>query len=498
MALEIRDGPRGPAALWNGRQLASAYDAAREAERWADEQAAAEGSLVFVAGDPWGLAARALAGRGAVAVALLPGSAAKPHVPAGVTAWAPEDGELESFVRDRLDEWGPDAVVWLVWPAFERHAPELSLEWSRRFRDVYRTVQGSWLTQTRFGTRFWTNAVRNVLGWERPAVIVTGSRPVVIAASGPSLEDSLPAIAEHRRRFELWALPSSFEVLLRRGLVPDAAVATDGGYYAREHLQRLAGTKVPVLAALSSAPDPVLTQRPCLFFSQGMPVERQLLAALVSGYGEIPSQGTVAVTAIELALASTAGPVFVAGLDLAFRDLRGHASPHTADRRMETRQTRLAPREGLLAEGLFSQAPVTVDGVRVAPALLTYASWFRSRARFARPVYRVAPSALRWTTMPEVSVAQAAALWRSASGDAVGWSTPRSWPSRQLRRTAVERALNLLLERVEAGTDDAWMVEAARTGAPRALAEDLKAKRSGRDSGRVRAELAEFIRGLFP
>ncbi len=497
MALEIRTGPRGVTALWDGRQLASAYDAAREAERWAAEQTVAAGSLVFVAGDPWGLAAQAFSRRGAVAVALLPGGAAQPHVPDGVPAWNPDQGELERFVRDTVDRWGPDAVVWLVWPAFERHVPELSLDWSRRFRDVYRTVQGSWLTQTRFGRRFWTNTVRNVRDWDKPAILVQGTRPIVIAASGPSLEDCLPAIEEHRKRFELWALPSSFEVLLRRGIVPDAAVATDGGYYAREHLQRLAGTKIPVLAAISSAADPVLNGRPCLFFSQGLPVERELLAALASDYAEIPSQGTVAVTAIELALASTAGSVFIAGLDLAFRDFRAHASPHTADRRLETRQSRLTPREQMLAEGVFSQAPVTVDGVRTAPALLTYASWFRGRARFARPVYRVAPSALRWNTMPELTVNEASAAWRSATGDPIRWTAPPSWPSRELRRQVVTRALNTLLARVETDTDD-WLTEAARTGAPRALADDLRSKRSGHDGGKVRAELAEFIRGLLP
>jgi hypothetical protein len=497
MPLEIRMGSRGVTALWDGRQLASAYDAAREAERWAAEQSVEPGALVFVAGDPWGLASAALAARGAVAVALLPGTAAKPHLPAGVAAWAPEDHPLESFVRDTLDEWGPDAVVWLVWPAFERHAPELSLDWSRRFRDVYRAVQGSWLTQTRFGPRFWTNAVRNLGGWERAASLRPGTRPIVIAASGPSLEDSLSAIAEHRTRFELWALPSSFEVLLKRGLIPDAAVATDGGYYAREHLQRLAGTRVPILAGLSSAPDPVLIERPCLFFSQGLSVERELLAALIPSHGEVPSQGTVAVTAIELALASTTAAVFIAGLDLSFRDFRSHASPHTGDRKLESRQTRLAPRESLLAEGVFSQAPVTVDGVRTAPALLTYASWFRSSAHFARTVYRVEPSALRWPSMTDVSTAQAEALWRSASGTPAVWTSPPSWPSRALRAAAVTQALNTLLERARTDTGD-WLRETARTGAPRALADDFRVKRTGQASDHARTALIEFIQGLIP
>ena len=496
MAFEIRAGARGPSALWNGLQLASSYDAPREARRWAESLSAAH-LLVFVAGDPWGLAAQALQTSGARAVALLPGNAAKPHVPAGVTAWAPEDGGLERLIRGHLEDWGPDAVSWQVWPAFERHAPELALEWSRLFRDVYRRVQGSWLTQTRFGPRFWTNAVRNARDWEHGTVFRPGTRPVVIAASGPSLEESLPALREHRQRFELWALPSSFEVLLRRGLIPDAGVATDGGYYAREHLQRLAGTAVPLLAALTSAPDPVLAERPTLLFSQGMAVERPLLAAVMPGFGEVPSQGTVAVTAIELALAATSGPVCIAGLDLSFRDLRAHAAPHTVDRRLLSAHSRLTPYESQLAENLFSQAPVTAEGTRTAPALLTYAGWFRSGARFRRTVYRLAPSALRWSSMTGLQVNEAAALWRTAGTDAVRWETVRSWPDAARRRQAVDAALTGLLERTEAAAeDDPWLVEAARTGAPRALAEDLRARRQGLPSGKAKLELCDFLRAL--
>jgi hypothetical protein len=496
MSLEIRTGPRGPAALWDGRQLASAYDAEREARRWA-EPLAVTGTLIFVAGDPWGLAAKALADAGAKSVALLAGAAARAHVPSGVTTWAPEDGGLERFLRKILDDWGPDAVSWQVWPAFERYAPDLAMEWTRLFRDVYRTVQGSWLTQTRFGPRFWTNAVRNLLDWEQATGFRPGSRPVVIAASGPSLEESLPLLKEHRNRFDLWSLPSSFEVLLRRDLVPDAGIATDGGYYAREHLQRLAGTQVPVMAAMTSAPDPVLAERPMLFFSQGMAVERALLGSVMSNFGEIPSQGTVAVTAIELALGATTGPVFILGLDLAFHDLRAHASPHTVDRRLSSAISRLTPHEGRLAESLFAQAPVWSDGARTSPALLTYAGWFRSSAHFRRTVYRVAPSALRWNSMTEVTAIEAARLWRSSKGEAVGWERLKPWSDGTRRRQAVDAALEQLLERVgSSAADDPWLIDAARTGAPYALAEDFKAKRTGRTSSQAKQELAAMIRTL--
>ena len=497
MAFEVAAGPRGPAPSWNGKLLTSAYDPGREARIWAEAVKAPPSSLVFVAGDPLGFAAAALAPRGVRALALLPGASARAWVPRGVEAWAPEDGPLESFLSDVFETTGPDAVVWEVWPAFERLAPDTALDWSRRFRDLYRTVQGSWLTQRRFGPRFWRNSLRNFLDCRHPVRLVPGHRPLVVAASGPSLDDGLAVLARYRDLFDLWALPSSFETLVRRGLIPDAGVATDGGFYAREHLQRLAGTAVPMLAALGSAADPVLAGRPCLFFSQGMAVERALLESAGSPFPEVPSQGTVAVTALRLALAATTGPVFIAGLDLSFRDLKGHTSPHTVDRRLEGLQNRLRPTEGLWAERWFEQATVVHEGVRTSPALMTYAGWFRSRARFDRPVFRVSPSALHWNSMTEVGWEQASDLWRRhGNRSAIDW-VPAPAAGKNQREQAARNALEALrLRAVEAAPDAPWLVEAARTAVPDALAEDFRARRAGKVSSAAKAALGPFLGAL--
>jgi len=415
-----------------------------------------------------------------------------------VEAWAPGESTLEAFLQDLFDSTGPDAVVWEVWPAFERWAPEVVLDWSSRFRDHFRTVQGSWLTNRRMGPRFWRNAVRNLMDWERPVRLVPGNKPIVIAASGPSLDDGIALLEQNRGRFDLWALPSSFETLVQRGLLPDAGIATDGGFYAREHLQRLAATRVAVMAALGSAPDPVLKNRPCLFFSQGLAIERDLLEAWGSPFLEVPSQGTVAVTALRLALEATSGPVFIAGLDLAFRDLRGHTSPHTVDRRFAALNHRLCPAEGQWADRLFAQATVVQNGVRTSPALVTYAGWFRSRAQFARPVYRIAASAVHWDSMTEVSWDQAPSLWKNQSGQQPSrWVEAPRVPA-DLRRQLLWEALNRMKARVsQAEENDPWLTTAARTAVPEALAAHFRAtRRGGSEVARVRADFLAFLREL--
>jgi len=493
----VRSGPRGPAAFWADKQLTSSYAPEREAQAWVDGKRIPAGSLVFVAGDPLGWVAHALSKKDMQAVALLPGASARPWLKPGTLAWAPEEGPLETFLADLFDKTSPEGVVWEVWPAFERQAPELVLDWSRRFRDHYRTVQGSWLTQRRFGPRFWHNALRNTLNWQRPVQLIPGNRTLVIAASGPSLNDGLDCLSKNRHLFELWALPSSFEALIQRGLLPDAGVTTDGGFYAREHLHRLSGTKIPVLAALGSAPDPVLSERPCLFFSQGLVIEQALLKSLNSNVPEVPSQGTVAITALRWALEATTGPVFIAGLDLAFRDLRGHTSPHTVDRRLEGLHQRLQPLEGLWAERLYQQAPQIDNGIRSSPALVTYAGWLRTRAYFSRTVWRIAPSAVRWNTMTEVSWEGAQALWKKQPrGQAVTWSEMPE-KGEGIRRKAAYEALASLKARVKASApDDPWLIEAARTAVPDALAQDFRTLRRGRPANGARDALVQFLETL--
>jgi len=495
---EVRVGPRGPLPLWDGRQLASAYNPAQEARVWIEKLSSPPGTMVFFAGDPFALAACEWEKRGGKAVVLFPGSDSRSWSSPSIEAWAPEDGPLEDFLQVVFDKWGAEAVAWEVWPAFERLAPELALDWGRRFRDFYRTVQGSLLTQRKFGPRFWRNAVRNAIEWNQPVSLTAGNRPLVIAASGPSLDDGLEVLTRHRKLFDLWALPSSFETLLRRGLVPDAGIATDGGFYAKEHLQRLAGSGVPVLAGLASAPDPVLARRPCLFFSQGMPVEQALLEELTPSFAEVPSQGTVAVTALRLALEATTGPVFIAGLDLAFRDLRGHTSPHTVDRKVDSLHGRLAPAEGLWAQRTFEQATIVQEGIRTSPALLTYAGWFRTRARFSRPVYRISPSSLRWSTMAEVDWGQAQTLWENHPGrHSVRIGQIPAWPDRQARRLAVLGVLETLKRRAESASDHDWTIEASRTSVPEALQEELRSRRRGEHPAQpLEAALVQFLEEL--
>ena len=478
MEFRREDSPRGVRLLVNGRSLYSTYAPEKEAATWVATLQLSENATLFLAGDLQGHLARALLSSWPHLriVHLLPCDQTTTSHEA-IWCWYPGQEPLEFFLERILGLTGPADCHWQVWPALERAAPEETLAWATTFRDIYRTVQGSWLTRKFSGKRWWQNSLRNAVDWERPRFPRAGSKPIVVAASGPSLGDGWDQLRLYRKDFELWALPSSFEALRLRGLEPDVAVTTDGGFYAKEHLQRLSGGSAVVLSALSGCSDPVLSLSPSLLFSQGLPWESRLLSRFSGTPAQVPSQGTVAVTALQWALALTTGPVLVAGLDLAFFDYRGHVSGHTVDRRLALEVGRTSPWETMWAQRCFAQATVSLGGgQRTSPAMRTYALWLGSKTRFGRQVFRLAPTALSWQGMIACEWDQLGPLVRGGREEAgVSWHLPPgSWPDRAQRRRLVRQTLELWRTELRRGEFSAVTLRSwAATLTPEALQEHL-------------------------
>lgn len=105
----------------------------------------------------------------------------------------------------------------------------------------------------------------------------------------------------------------------------------------------------------------------------------------------------MAATALTLALSSTEGPVILAGLDLCFLDLHGHARPGTFQRLRLTSARRTDPFEHQAFLSALQQAPRRLapgpGPARSGLALDTYAGWFASLpAPHSGRLHRLNPS----------------------------------------------------------------------------------------------------------
>jgi len=131
--------------------------------------------------------------------------------------------------------------------------------------------------------------------------------------------------------------------------------------------------------------------------------EKALLEAAGVVAPVLAPHGTVAATAIELALVSTSSPVIVAGLDMGSRDLLSHARPNAFDWLLHAQASRMQPHASLAfhrAAKLGSIRDPLGSGVRVSPALRTYAGWLDGGLTAARGrVHRLLPSSVTLSAM---------------------------------------------------------------------------------------------------
>jgi hypothetical protein len=192
-------------------------------------------------------------------------------------------------------------------------------------------------------------------------------------------------------------------------------------------------------AAMAPHGAPVfLLEQPVLF-------EKALLEAAAVSAPLIPPHGTVAATAIQLALASTSAPVIVAGLDLGDRDLLTHARPNAFDTLLQLQASRLCPHASLTyhrAAGLGSAVDPRAPGLRITPALRTYAGWLDSGAGAGSArVHRLLPSAVAISSMSSLDARGLHSLLGGVASAAAGCSlSPNAqFPAGDERRRIASR-----------------------------------------------------------
>lgn len=306
-----------------------------------------------------------------------------------VYRWHPKSGmNLDNFLFDVLDETSISGLTVLEWPASKQVNPEQFDSAARALATVIRRYTGNISATAAFGRIWIRNSLRNFLEIEKVVIPSKIDQAVVLAASGPSLEKSLDVIRIFRSRIQLWALPSAVPALLNAELVPDMIIASDPGYWAKQH-GRYYPEGIPVAMPLTAVPPPVWSGG-MLLISQGTPGEASLLGDGAWPILEVPSMGTVAATAVEIWKRISNGPLLIAGLDLCWDDLRSHARPHAFDGWLQSGSSRLNPLHNEIWGRAMIQAPKRIGRIRTGPALQTYLDWFVSNTPKGR-VFRLVP-----------------------------------------------------------------------------------------------------------
>lgn len=290
--------------------------------------------------------------------------------------------QFEDALFSFMGEEGICSCLFAAWQPAAKIFPGTDADiWNAVRRAIVKS-RAVLFTHSHFAARWLKNAFFLCANLGRAAKTARGAAPVVITASGPSLLPVLDSLKLFRSSFFLLALSSSLSVLLKNGLVPDAALSTDGGWWAKKHLEPLLGTDIPLaLPAEGICQKSLLHGHPILPLKYEDGTERRL-----QDFCGIPAEaaarnGTVSGTAAEFALSLTSGTVFFCGLDLESGRGAQHAEPNRIEDWNAARDGRLSPKETRISRARQN-----------AEALSLYRDWFSSRpASFSRRIVRIVP-----------------------------------------------------------------------------------------------------------
>ncbi len=216
------------------------------------------------------------------------------------------------------------------------------------------------MTLVRLGRRYALNAVRNLALLPRAAHLGAkeyGTRPVLVLGAGPSMDALADRIERSafrlpdERPFRLLCVDTALTALLARSILPDLVVALEAQHWNLRDFVGVSRAGIPLAMDLSAHPGTAaasgVTELFSTRWSQLRFLDRLEEASLLPP--ELPPLGSVGLTAIEVALHLSSGPVVVAGLDFAYLLDAYHArSTPSRDERLR-RSTRLS--------GLIDPAP---------------------------------------------------------------------------------------------------------------------------------------------
>jgi hypothetical protein len=260
-------------------------------------------------------------------------------------------------------------------------------EFDLRFQAAGEIIQGTlakvsadYSVQAYFGTRWFSNIIRNLETAGTQDSPFPPIREAAICAAGPSLDSQLPLLAELKakkdRRPFLIAGDTSLPSLLRAGIEPDAVVSIDCQHISYYHFMAGMPPRIPLFLDLASPPLVASRSSRPWFFSGGHP-----LALYISRrWRPIPPVDTSGanVTYACLSLAETLGAEEIAiyGADFSYPQGQTYSRGAYIYPYFDKRQNRLSPTESLFSAFLYRSPLLTkVQGPE---------SWYYETATLSR------------------------------------------------------------------------------------------------------------------
>jgi hypothetical protein len=226
--------------------------------------------------------------------------------------------------------------------------------------------------------RLWTRNLFSNLGrmrWDTVVDRLAMNRPVLICGAGPSLDRAYDWIRDHASKLYILSVDTAAGALVRMGIKPDAVVCLEAQAHNLPDFTALAGLPLTMASDISAHPAGfgLLTGSKLIMSSRW--TECRLLDRLEQAglpIQFVPPLGSVGVLAAHLA-AESGQPLFISGLDFAFRPGQTHCTGSPPQLRMIFVESRLNHQRAAWVASYRSGIMTRPDGSRQDTVLAMYA-----------------------------------------------------------------------------------------------------------------------------
>ncbi len=315
------------------------------------------------------------------------------------------DIELLEYLKTTVAEFELPGLRIIEWPPALKAFPQKIKAIRKVILNLTQEYSGNFKTTMALGKRWIKNSFLNFLFFNDPIkrIHLTNSPAIVITASGPSLENSLALIKAYREHIFLIALPSSLPIYSLYKIQPDLLALTDPGYYSAYHLSFYPRNKLNLLMPYSGVTGLWGSNFSFLPFLQTNFFEIELARKAGLQLSTIPSQGTVAATALNYAISLNPRVIIFAGLDFCFYDVFSHTRASGTDYYFYLESNKLNPYLTQKIHKLYSEKHLTLNGNKndktkyyISQSLHLYSTWFNNVISKSKPpIFRLNPSPVK-------------------------------------------------------------------------------------------------------
>ena len=267
------------------------------------------------------------------------------------------------------------------WPPSSKVFSEKDSSMWNLIKELLTECQMVLTTREYFSTRWLKNSINFFSNIKNFRILKKIESPILICASGPSLKNQIDYIKKYQDKFFIIACSSSIKFLIKNNINIDLCITTDGGYYAKKHLQCLLDSKKIYNIALTSesnVPNKIFDKHNIIPLAYLDNLDNYIMEKLKIKYNIAKRNGTITGTALELALSLTNNDILLCGCDLENNKTFPHTQPNELEENNCIFDNKIATKE----KRIFIQNQSSIQ-------LQVYKNYFINKSYSVKNVYRI-------------------------------------------------------------------------------------------------------------